>query len=170
LLRELGNIWEQNALQVFDCATVSFWNDVGVNVERGFDCRVPKLLLRFLDTMAKRFPAKAVSREALEQLNPDKIYVENVRSLLNISHSNAVQILDDGLNQGWLLSGIEVRCPDGSVAAIADSEDSLPQTVFCTQEEGGHPEEVELPTQSLQKVKFYRLNDRATSIAVGQAT
>jgi hypothetical protein len=121
---------------------------------------------KFLSTMAKRFPAKQLSRDALAQLNPEKIYIENVRSLLDVSYSNAVEILEDGIRQGWLSSGVEVRCPDGSVAAIAGSEDELPQTVTCSQEEDGHPEEVELPTRSLSKVKFYRLNDRATSIAV----
>jgi len=124
------------------------------------------LFEKFLSTMAKRFPAKRLSREALAQLNPEKIYVENVRSLLDVSYSNAAEILEDGIRQGWLSSGVEVRCPDGSVAAIADSEDTLPQEVTCSREEDGHPEEVELPTHSLPKVKFYRLNDRTASIAV----
>jgi len=127
-------------------------------------------LEKFLSTMARYFPSKRLSRDAISQLNPDKIYVENVRSLLDVSYSSAVEILEDGLKQGWLRCGVEVRCPDGSVAASADTEDGLPQTVTCTQEEGGHPEEVELPTNSLSKVKFYRLNDRPTSIAVGQGT
>jgi hypothetical protein len=42
--------------------------------------------------------------------------------------------------------------------------------VNCYTEEDGHPGEVELPTDSLSKVRFYKLNDRPTSIAVGQAT
>jgi hypothetical protein len=127
-------------------------------------------LERFLNTIARRLPGKKMSKDALAQLNPDRIYVENVRSLLDVSNSNAVAILEEGLKQGWLLSGVEVTCPDGSVAAIAETEDMLPETVFCTQEEGGHPEEVELSTHLLKKRKFYRLNDRATPIAVGQAT
>ncbi len=45
---ELGNTWEQNALQILDCASVSLWNRVSVDVECGSDCRVPKLFLRDL--------------------------------------------------------------------------------------------------------------------------
>ena len=127
-------------------------------------------LEKFLSTMARYLPSKPLSRDVLSQLNPDKIYVENVRSLLDVPYSSAVEILEDGLKQGWLRSGVEVRCPDGSVAASADTEDGLPQTVTCIQEEDGHPEEVELPTNSLSKVRFYRLNDRPASIAIGQGT
>jgi hypothetical protein len=127
------------------------------------------LFEKFLNIMARHLPSKQLSADALSQLNPDKIYVENVRSLLDVSHSNAVEILEDGLRQGLLRSGIEVRCPDGSVAATAEVESELPPTVFCTGEEDGHPTEIELPTHSLQRVKFYRLNDRESSIAVGQA-
>jgi hypothetical protein len=127
-------------------------------------------LEKFLNTIAKRFPAKKLSREALSELNPDKIYVENVRSLLDVSHSNAVEILEDGLKRGLLRSGVEVLCPDGYVAHVAETENELPTTVTCTTEEDGHPTEVELPTSELKKVKFYKLNDRPASIAVGQAT
>jgi hypothetical protein len=128
------------------------------------------LFEKFLNTIARYFPSKRLSPDALSQLNPDKIYVENVRSLLDVSYSNAVEILEDGLRRGLLLSGIEVRCPDGSVAATAADESKLPSTVTCTTEEEGHPSEIEVSTVSLTKVKFYRLNDRESSIAVGQAT
>ena len=127
-------------------------------------------LEKFLSTMAKRFPDKRLSPEVLSNLNPDKIYVENVRSLLDVSHANAVEILEDGLRQGWLRSAVEVRCPDGSVAVIAESETELPHTVNCWNEDHGYPAQVELPTDSLSKVKFYRLNDRRTPIVVGQTT
>jgi hypothetical protein len=125
-------------------------------------------LEKLLNSMARRFPGKPLSREALSRLNPDKIYVENVRSLLDVSHSSAVEILEDGLKQGWLRSGVEVMCPDGTVAASAETIEKLPRTVNCTQIEAGHPEEVQLPTNTLSVVKFYKLNDRPTSIAVGQ--
>jgi hypothetical protein len=128
------------------------------------------LFERFLSTIARYFPSKRLSPDALSQLNPDRIYVENVRSLLDVSHSNAVEILEDGLKRGWLLSGVEVLCPDGSVAATAEVESKLPSTVTCTTQEEGHPAEIELATDSLKKVKFYRLNDRESSIAVGQTT
>jgi hypothetical protein len=122
---------------------------------------------KFLNTIARRFPSKRLPPEVLAKLNPDKIYVENVRSLLDVSYSSAVEILEEGLRKGWLLSGFEVRCPDGTVAAIAETERELPPVVTCTGEEDGHPTEIEIPTNSLKTEKFYRLNDSAT-FAIGQ--
>jgi len=125
-------------------------------------------LTKLLNTIASRFPNKHFSPEILSELNPDKIYVENVRSLLEVSEPVALQILEEGLKQGLLRLGVEVRCPDGSVAATADNEADLPQTVICNSKDEGHYTEIEMETSSLTTVKFYRLNDKqAASVAIG---
>jgi hypothetical protein len=53
---------------------------------------------------------------------------------------------------------VEVVCPDGSIAASAESEASLPPNVTCWKEEQGDLEPVEMATASLSKSVFYRLN------------
>jgi hypothetical protein len=106
--------------------------------------------------------------QALSKLNPSKIYVENVRSILGVSHESAKRICETAVRQGVFERRVEVMCPDGVVAASADSEANLPATVQCWHEEQGHLEAEELPTKDLEKTIFYRLIDDTDSIPYGQ--
>ena len=115
---------------------------------------------RLLTIIRKLVPAApvAVDVKALTQLDPEKIYVENVRSVLDISYKEAEAICETATRQGLFEKGIEVLCPDGSVGAIADTETHLPERVECWFEEEGHLEPREMDTHDLQKVTYYRLN------------
>jgi hypothetical protein len=101
--------------------------------------------------------------EALTRLNPNKIYLENVRSVLGVSSKSAQRICDTAVRQGVFRKYVEVVCPDGAAAASAQSERDLPETVRCWKEEDGNFEEVYIPTRELSKTVFYRLNDEADS-------
>lgn len=124
-------------------------------------------LTKFLDITSRLLPSNPVSgiEEALADLNPDKIYVENVRSVLGVSYRKAVDICEIAVRQGFFQRRVEVKCPDGAVAASADSEAELPPIVHCwTEEEDGHYKDVELSTDTLQKVIFYKLNEQETAV------
>ncbi|MBZ5493675.1 MAG: hypothetical protein LAO76_22380 [Acidobacteriia bacterium] len=130
-----------------------------------------ELLKKLFQIISKVVPAPALSeREALElaRLNPEKFYVENVRSILGVSHNSAKRICETAVRQGVFERRIEVRCPDGSVAASAESEAALPKTVRCVHQEEQHFETEEVPTAELEKTVFYRLKDDADSIPYGQ--
>jgi hypothetical protein len=101
--------------------------------------------------------------EALTRLNPNKIYTENVRSVLGVSSKSAKRIIDTAVRQGVFQRCVEVVCPGGAVAASAESEDKLPDTVRCWKEEDGNHEEVLISTRELSKSVFYRLKDEAAS-------
>jgi len=120
---------------------------------------------RFFETISRLMPVDALSGKENEiaKLNPDKIYVENVRAVLGVSYASAVRICEMAVRQGLFERGIEVLCPDGSVATSADSEASLPETVTCWKESDGEVEEEKLATASLGRIVFYRLNDRSAS-------
>jgi len=98
-----------------------------------------------------------VNLDAVEALDPDKIYVENVRSILRVPHGVAVRICELAVDHGVFKKMIAVECPDGSEAAAAESESGLPPTVTCYTDDGGFMSEVELNTDTLRKVTFYRL-------------
>lgn len=117
------------------------------------------LLTRFLDTISKIAPGDPFGgrEEAIAKLNPDKIYLENVRSALGVSSGRAQQILDTAVRQGVFERFVEVVCPDGVAAASASRESELPEMVHCWQEQDGGLTEVVLPTNTLPKVVFYRL-------------
>jgi hypothetical protein len=95
----------------------------------------------------------------LVALNPEKFYVENVRSILGVSHGSALRICETAVRQGLFKRGVEVRCPDGSVAATADSEDRVPKEVRCWNNVEGFPEPEMVSSTTLEKVFFYRLNE-----------
>ena len=94
----------------------------------------------------------------LSTLNPEKFYIENVRSIMDISYASALRICEAAVRQGLFIRGVEVKCPDGAVAAAADKETELPEIVRCWHLEDGHYEPEELATRDLEKSTFYRLN------------
>ena len=114
----------------------------------------------FWNAISRIVPGNPLSgREAeLARLNPEKIYLENVRSVLGVSSPMAQRICETAVRRGLFQRMVEVVCPDGSIAASAESEASLPPNVTCWKEEQGDLEPVEMATASLSKSVFYRLN------------
>lgn len=125
----------------------------------------------FLRRIASLLPGEVLGEKeaiALAQLNPEKIYVENVRSVLDVSTHRAEQICETAVRQGVFQKGIEVLCPDGVVAASADSEANLPTTVTCWTDTGRGWDETEIPTAQLRKIPFYRLAENAPARPYGR--
>jgi hypothetical protein len=116
---------------------------------------------KFLDTISSFVPGSPSARlaEVIAGLNPDKIYLENVRSALGVSSVKAQRICESAVRRGVFRRGVEVACPDGSAGASAQNESELPKTIRCRQEERGDFDEIEIATDTLPKTVFYRLND-----------
>ena len=121
------------------------------------------MLERFLDLIIKYVPVSPLSgiEEKLSKLDPDKIYVENVRSILNVSYNTALQLCEQAVGQGYFKRGIEIKCPDETVAKVVYPGDKIPDTVKCLENEEGFYKEVDLPTKDLDTRPFYILNDAA---------
>jgi hypothetical protein len=119
------------------------------------------LFEKFLKRISRVFPEHFMlgNLEELTKVDPDRIYVENVRSVLGVSYKLARRLCETAVRQGAFQRNVEVVCPSGAVAASAPSEDQLPETVRCFTDEDGFAEEIELPTKELQKTVFYRLVD-----------
>jgi hypothetical protein len=116
---------------------------------------------KFLKAISVVLPSGLTDKKArlLAQLDPHRIDVENVRSILGVSHAEAVKILETAVRQGVFEKQIDVRCPDGSIGASATTEDALPPTVPCWTDEEGFPEKVMLATHSLPRTISYRLHE-----------
>jgi hypothetical protein len=97
--------------------------------------------------------------QQLSELNPEKFYVENVRSILGTPYWVAKELCETGVRREIFSRGVEVVCPNGYVAASAEVEAHLPENVECPQEEDGHYEMIEMPTSELRKVVFYRFTN-----------
>jgi hypothetical protein len=116
------------------------------------------LFTRFLNIINSIFPPSLSPNliENLSRLNPDKFYLENVRSVLNVPYNKAKSICEEAVKQGIVKECVEVLCPDGSVAKSAENELDLPKIVQCWEEIDGDYEEKEYETLSLEKQTYYR--------------
>ena len=123
-----------------------------------------QLFDRFLKAITDQLPLPKPNAEQarlLAKLDPDKFYVENVRSILGVSTRSAAQICDLAVKQDLFERRVEVVCPDGSVAASAATEDNLPSEVECEQKVNGFYESETLDTKALRKLTSFRLADTA---------
>lgn len=117
-------------------------------------------LTKFFDVITKIVPVpQPLGRraDAISKLDPDKMYVENVRSALGVSTSLARLVCETAVRQGAFERHVEAVGPDGSVAASARREGDLPGRVRLLTEHEGRFEEADLETASLPKTTFYRL-------------
>ena len=119
------------------------------------------LLEKLLNIMDKFFPYNPLDgiEDELAKLDLDKIYVENVRSILNISPTRAERICELAVRNGVMTKFVEVLCPDGSAAASVPSGANLPSTVECWEEEDGEYIARTYPTNSLRKLTYYAYNE-----------
>jgi hypothetical protein len=99
--------------------------------------------------------------EKLRRLNPQKIYVEEIRSILDVPFGGARTFCDLAVRKGIFERWIEVRGPDGRAPAEAPTEDELPPVVRCST--GVDDEEIELMSTDLPKAVFYRLVGESVS-------
>lgn len=120
---------------------------------------------RFLRTIIDLVPYDPLNgrEDALARLNPEKIYIENVRSVLGVSAKFAERICETAVRQGVFHRHIEVICPDGAVAVSVSDESTMPKTVKCWLEENGEIQQAELFTDDLKKVRFYSMTDEGTT-------
>jgi hypothetical protein len=105
---------------------------------------------------------KASLEESISRLDPEKIYIENVRSVLGVTARQAQTICEAAVRQGVFTRRVEVLCPDGSVAASAALERELPTAVRCWNTEEGHIE-LEFKTSELRRNVYYQLNEPVPS-------
>lgn len=117
---------------------------------------VPEFLKIAGRRLATSFGASVA--EALSGLNGDKIYVENIRSALDVSEHEARDACEVAVHEGLFKRGVEVLCPDGAVAASAASEAELPVMVNCWVDDVDGQQEREFPTDALRSLVFYSLN------------
>ena len=118
----------------------------------------PKLLSIISSLMPSPRIVSESRLRALSGLDTQHMYVENVRSILDVNSIDALRICERAVAEGLFERGVEVRCPQGGVAAVATSEHELPPVIECWIDEDGHTELVELRTRDLEKINFYVLN------------
>lgn len=115
---------------------------------------------QFLTRISRFLPAGDAEEEllALEHIDPRRISVETVRSMLNSSASAAKLYCETAVRRGLLKRGYQYWCPDGkNVAATVFDGEPIPPTVECVQEENDDYRMLTLDTASLRRTEIYAI-------------
>jgi hypothetical protein len=119
-----------------------------------------KWFTSFLKKMADIAPARDLPVAALRRLNPDRIDIENIRSILGSSTQRAKLVCDTAVRRGIFLRRISVICPDDSVAWTGDYGTNPPETVRCWRESEYGPEPMTMKTSELARKEYFVLSER----------
>ena len=121
------------------------------------------LLEKFSEIIDRSGIGAAISdrQRMIEQTNPNRIYVENVRSFFHIPSSVAKGLLDLAVRSGELEKRVGVLCPNCE-RMIADAESGYePDQVSCNICEVNGEEHSCFPLDACQKIEFYRVRKKA---------
>jgi hypothetical protein len=117
--------------------------------------------MKFFDAISRHLPGDPLmggDAGALSNLDPDKMYVENVRAALRVSERRAKLYCETAVRQGVFDRWVEAIAPDDTVVVSAPSIDSFPAVVRHWVEHNGQLEEMTLNPAQLQTRIFYRLH------------
>jgi hypothetical protein len=100
-------------------------------------------------------------KELLEHTDPDRIYVENIRSFFRLPFSTAKFLCDTAVRAGFFERCIGLECPNEACRRLIVAECSdapLPASVTCEVCEGLERERFEFTKEECHAVVFYRLS------------
>ena len=112
---------------------------------------------RLIDSpLIRRFVNR--KREAIEGIDPQRIYVENVREFFGVPQALARLSLEAAVREGALERRIGVLCPyNMHIVASYSSEEAVPESVFCLVCEADGREHPSHPQDELRRQTFYKL-------------
>lgn len=97
--------------------------------------------------------------QTINTIDPGKIYIENVRSILNVSKSSAKVICEMAVKENLFIKQVGLICPyDQRIISHYNSVDEIPDEVTCHICESEEREKFTFKTSELQKIVFYQLN------------
>ena len=118
--------------------------------------------MKFLEIIDRSFVGRFVRNKlnVLEHIDPDRIYVENIRAFYGLPFFMAKFLCELAVREGVFLKRFGVECPnEGRLILTVGSKTELPRAVRCRNCELLEEERFEFDLQSCQIVEFYKLND-----------
>jgi hypothetical protein len=114
-------------------------------------------IIRFL------LPAKFFEKKlaALEKINPDRFYVENIRSYYGMTTFVAQRLCDEAVNDGKFDRKIGLVCPKCSriIQSFSNPEEIKQiKTISCEICEANEEEVYEYSIEQVQQVEIYSLH------------
>lgn len=101
------------------------------------------------------------SFQKISALNPERFYLENVRSIFGITTFEARLLCEMAVEQKLFQKRIALICPDpechGRIIATFRTLAEIPETISCSLCEAEDHEQISYNTSSLKKISFYNL-------------
>lgn len=119
-------------------------------------------LAKFLQTIEKSQIGRFFDRKRrlIEQLNPDRIYVENVRHIYNMPYFAAKIFCEMAVIDGIFEKKIGVECLNTEcgriVISVSDKKD-LPDNILCKNCEILERNKYEFPISDVELITYYKL-------------
>lgn len=120
---------------------------------------------KFWQTINKSFIGRLVDRktEAFKELDPQHIYVENIRRFFSIPYKLAKFICDMAVKQHLFNKKIGVYCPDcGRMIESVNNKSEVPDTIKCEVCEQLEHAKYLFKKSECQTLEFYQLNKAVT--------
>ena len=97
--------------------------------------------------------------ELMAKTDPNRIYVENVRSFFHVPHSVAKFFCEMAVKEGYFKKKTAIVCPNNSCGRVIKSVDSIDNDIFkCKNCEMNEEIQCEFDIDSVKKIEFYQLN------------
>jgi len=120
------------------------------------------LLQKFLNLIDETPIGRVVAKkeELIDQLDPERIYVENVRSFFGISFSFARLLCEMAVRERLFLRRYGVMCPycDRIILSVT-SEKEIPDTLTCSVCELNERARYEYRRDECAVFPYYKLNE-----------
>jgi hypothetical protein len=99
----------------------------------------------------------------VEETDPDKVFVENIRRYFNISTREAKKICDIAVEEGVMRRKFAITCKNKDCERIIDvykSLDNIPHEVSCLHCELNEKHKFTFDTNDLEIVEYFQYIDR----------
>ncbi len=118
-------------------------------------------LQRFLNLIDSTPIGRVVAKreELIDQLDPERIYVENIRSFFGISYSFAQLLCEMAVRERLFLRLYGVLCPVCDIILESvSSEKEIPEHLTCKVCEINERDHYEYNRDECKVISFYKLN------------
>ncbi|OPB95901.1 hypothetical protein BAS10_09710 [Elizabethkingia meningoseptica] len=101
--------------------------------------------------------------EIIKNTDPDRIYVENIRSFFNLSYKMAEYFCEVAVRSKFFRRKYGIECKNSDCSRIIstyDNLDEIPDNIICIVCEMEEKDQFEFEKNELNIVKFYQLIER----------
>lgn len=118
-------------------------------------------LEKFFRIIDKSFIGRFIDKrlDVISATNPDRIYVENIRSFYNLNTPTAKTLCEMAVKENLFKKRIGVECPDcGKLITHYNSEKDIPEKIVCDTCLMLENDKHEFKKSEISKIEFYQLN------------